>query len=197
MGKREKDDNKKADPYKIDKLSKIPSWIIILVLKYWAAAAAVFFMAIGGISIGFDYSKEVYDDPYAAMASSIALILMIGLGLALVNNYIIRPIVRMMYSRTNNTKRFHMINFNGFKSFLVSLLYYFILSIIMFFVVNFLSSKGLILDLFGTAKGIGIEPFSYAFYVTLLDYICIYTKNLIIYITKRVRYKRQMEGELI
>ncbi len=63
--------------------------------------------------------------------------------------------------------------------------------------INLLSSKGLILDLFGTTKGIGIEPFSYALYFIIIDYIFVYIKNLIIYITKRIRYKRQMEGELI
>lgn len=72
-----------------------------------------------------------------------------------------------------------------------------LLSLIMYFVINLLSSKGLILDLFGTTKGIGIEPFSYALYFIIIDYIFVYIKNLIIYITKRIRYKRQMEGELI
>ena len=197
MKTRGKQDIKETNPYKVDKLSRIPSWLIILVLIYWAAAAAVFFMAVGGISIGFDFSTETFDDPYAAMANSIVLIIMIGLGLALVNNYIVRPIVRMMYSRTNNTRQYHMINFKGFLSFLVSLAYYMLLSLIMYFVINLLSSKGLILDLFGTTKGIGIEPFSYALYFIIIDYIFVYIKNLIIYITKRIRYKRQMEGELI
>lgn len=90
-----------------------------------------------------------------------------------------------------------MINFKGFLSFLVSLAYYMLLSLIMYFVINLLSSKGLILDLFGTTKGIGIEPFSYALYFIIIDYIFVYIKNLIIYMTKRIRYKRQMEGELI
>ena len=42
MSKKEKRIEEEFDPYKVDKLSKIPSWLIILVLKYWAAAAAVF-----------------------------------------------------------------------------------------------------------------------------------------------------------
>ncbi len=196
MKKNEKQDMNEIDPKKVDRITKIPSWLTILVLKYWAAAAAVFFMAVGGISLGFDYSQSNMEDPYAAMASSIALIIMIGLGLALVNNYIIRPIIRMMYSRVNNTKQFHMINFGGILSFFASLLYYGVLSIIMFFVVNFLSSKHLIPDLFGTAKGMGIEPFSYALCLIAIDYAFVYIKNLICYISKRVKYKRQMEGEL-
>ena len=35
--------------------SKIPSWILITIVKYWAAAAAVFCIIIGGLDIGFDF----------------------------------------------------------------------------------------------------------------------------------------------
>ncbi len=67
MKTRGKQDIKETNPYKVDKLSRIPSWLIILVLKYWAAAAAVFFMAVGGISIGFDFSTETFDDPCGSL----------------------------------------------------------------------------------------------------------------------------------
>ena len=130
------------------------------------------------------------------MADSIVLIIMIGLGLALVNNYIIRPFVRMMYNRRNNTYVYNMINCKGLKSFFISLAYYFTLSGIMFFVINFLSAKGWILDLFGTTGGIGLEPFSYALYFIIVDYICLLIKYLILYMNKRIRYKRQMEVDL-
>ena len=189
-------ENSEINPYKVDKLTKIPSWLIILILKYWAAAAAIFFMAIGGIGIGFDFFQGNLEDPYAAMADSIVLIIMIGLGLALVNNYIIRPFVRMMYNRRNNTYVYNMINCKGLKSFFISLAYYFTLSGIMFFVINFLSAKGWILDLFGTTGGIGLEPFSYALYFIIVDYICLLIKYLILYMNKRIRYKRQMEVDL-
>lgn len=196
MSKRVKVDEKDVNPYKVDKLSKIPSWIILLILKYWAAAAAVFFIAIGGIGLGFDFSQGNLTDPYAAMADSIALVIMIGLALALFNNYMIRPVVNLMYNRRNNTKIYNMVNFKGMKSFFIALPYYLFLSILMFFVINFLSAKGLILDLFGTTKGIGIEPFSYALYFIILDYICLAIKFLSIYIYKRIKYKKQMEGVL-
>ena len=48
MRKKDKNEVVDIDPYKVDKLSKIPSWLIILILKYWAAAAAVFFSVIAG-----------------------------------------------------------------------------------------------------------------------------------------------------
>lgn len=36
----------KQNPYQSDKLAKIPSWIKILLLKYWAAAAAFYFLQL-------------------------------------------------------------------------------------------------------------------------------------------------------
>ena len=52
------DEINELNPYEVDKLSKIPSWLVIIFIKYWAAAAAVFFMAIGGLDIGVDLSQS-------------------------------------------------------------------------------------------------------------------------------------------
>ena len=51
MSKKVKDEFDGQKPYEVDKLSKFPSWLIFLLLKYWAAAAAVFFSVIGGLDI--------------------------------------------------------------------------------------------------------------------------------------------------
>ena len=42
-----KNKNNEFNPYATDKLAKIPSWIKILFLKYWVAAATLFFFGIG------------------------------------------------------------------------------------------------------------------------------------------------------
>ena len=55
MKKKADQSQKELKPYEVDKLSKIPSWIIVIFLKFWAAAAAVFFIAIGGSDIGLDW----------------------------------------------------------------------------------------------------------------------------------------------
>ena len=55
--KKVKDENMDINPYEMDKLSKVPSWLKILLLKYWAAAAASFLLF--GISfLGLDIFKE-------------------------------------------------------------------------------------------------------------------------------------------
>lgn len=195
MKKNDKNNVKEINPYHVDKLSKVPSWLIVLILKYWAAAAAVFFSAIGGLDIGFDMS-QTSTDPISEMTKTIQLIVFIGLFLALFMNYIVRPFIRMMNNRRSRTFRFNLINCKGFLSFVLSLLYNLALSIVLCFVIYFLGKHHLIWDPFGTTGGAGIEPFTYALCYVLLDILCILIKNIIIYIVSRIQYKKQMIQEI-
>ncbi len=184
MKNKVKDEIQDERPYKVDWLSKIPPWIIVLLLKYWAAAAAVFFSAIGGIDIGLSF-----DDPEAAN-QDIVLIVIIGLTLALFMNYLIRPTVRMMNNRANNVYRYNMINIKGFLSFVLALIYNMLLSIILFFVVYFMGMHGWILNPMG-GTNYGIEPFSYALFYIIVDFIFLFIKNVIVDIRVRIKYKKQ------
>lgn len=196
MKKKVKDiSNEDINPYEVDKLSKVPSWLIILLLKYWAAAAAVFFIVIGGTDIGFDFTQGDYNDFAAVLAQSFVIVILIGLFLALFSNYIVRPIVRLMYNRRNNTFRYNMINLRGFKSFLLSLVYMLTLSLVLYFITLLLSYNGLVLDFFGRSDGQGIEPFTYGFCFVIIDSLCILIKNLILMLYERIKYKRQIQGE--
>ncbi len=193
MKKNKKGDlNQEINPYQVDKLSRIPSWIIIFFIKYWAAAAAVFFIAIGGQGIGFDFTKGDFSDYAQNLSFTFVLVVMIGLFLALFQTYIVRPIVRLMYNRRNNTYKYNMINVKGFKAFLISLVYSMILSIGLLVMTIFLSSHGLVLDPFGTTGGQGIEPFTYGFCFLILDSICLLIKYLITSLMARIVYKKQI-----
>ena len=172
---------------------KIPSWILIFIVKYWAAAAAVFFIIIGGSDIGFDFTKE-YEDLTVVFRISETIIILIALFMALFQNYVTKWFARSLYSRRNNTRRFIIYNKKGFSAFLFSLLYCFLLSLVLFFVVYFMSLHGLIFDPFGTTGGVGIEPFSYALFYIIIDTVILVTKNIIINIYQRVKYKKQMEN---
>lgn len=189
-----KDDNKEIDPYQVDKLSKVPSWLIVLILKYWAAAAAVFFSVIGGGDIGITFD-DIPENPTQVVAEYIQTIIIIALALALVTNYIVRPIVRLLYNRRNNTYKFNMVNFKGFKSFLVSLCYCLLISIVLFVVVVVLGHYGLVFDPFGTTGGVGIEPFSYGIYFIIVDAFFVLIKNMSVMIFERVKYNKQIKGE--
>ena len=182
------------NPYEVDKLSKIPSWLIIIFLKYWAAAAAVYFGLIGGISIGLDFSN--WDDP-TNLADKFAqdeiVILILAFALCLVMNYIVKPIVRLMYNRRNNTYKLNMVNGKGFVFLFITFFYTLILSILLYFITNILSYYGLVLDLFGTTGSVGIDPFTYAFCFLVVDSIFIAAKNGINILINRIKYKKLLE----
>ncbi len=187
--KKSKDEIQSEAPYKDNWLTKIPSWLIILLLKYWAAAAAVFFSVIGGLDIGLDFDKIDETNMAAVLAQDIALIVLIGLFLALFTNYLIRPVIRMMNNRQTRTYRYNMINMKGLISFLIALVYNLIISIIIYFIIYFLGMHGWVFNPFGTTN-YGIEPFSYGLYYILIDFIFLGIKNLIIYTSKRLKYRR-------
>lgn len=176
-----------------DKLSKIPSWIIILLLKYWAAAAAIFFSVIGGIDIGLNFDTIQDATAGQIFAQDITLIVMIGLFLALFTNYMVRPTVRMMYNRKNKVYRYNMINMKGFISFPIALVYNLSISIMLYFIIYFLGIHGLILNPFGMTN-YGIEPFSYALFYISIDFIFLFIKDLILDIRARVKYKKESQG---
>ncbi len=194
--KKAQDEIEEFNPYQVDKLSKIPSWIIISILKYWAAAAAVFFILIGGIDIGIDFSV-IEDQAKATAESSLNLsfkiIVLITLGLTLIFTYIVRPIVRLLYNRRNNTYRFNMVNNKGIIALVLNWIYMFFISFTIFFVIIYFGYKGWIPNLFG-GENYGIEPFSYGLFFMILDTIMILLKNLIWNIYQRIKYNRQIKG---
>ena len=194
--KKEVQDINDVDPYKVDKLSKIPSWLIVLILKYWAAAAAIYFIGMDTFIINWSETDSIaantdgLDAVAYGLSQALILTILFGLFLAVFSNYIVRPFVRMMYNRRNNTFRYNMVNVKGFKSFLLALLYNMPLSFLLTIIVVWMGYFGLVLDPFGTTGGIGIEPFTYGLYFVLIDGVFVLIKNIIQSIAERVRYKK-------
>ena len=198
MKKKVKDDNvANINPYEIDKLSRVPSWVIILLLKYWAATAASYLL-FGLRSLGwtdlfvaeaqFQTQEEFFN---TQMAINIRIILMLSLFTGIFLNYFVKNVVRLMYNRRNNTYRYNILNIKGFKAFLIYLVYGFILTMILYYLfVCVLSPNHLVWDPFGTTGGIGIEPFTYGLYFVLIDGVFVLIKNIIQSIAERVRYKK-------
>lgn len=194
MKKNREQVNQDINPYEVDKLSRVPSWLVILILKYWAAAAAVYFGLIGGLSLGLDFSSwETAESLQGKLAQDEAIIIILALALALVLNYIVKPIVRLMYNRRNNTYKFNMVNGKGFVYLFVSLAYTFVLSFVLYFITLFLSNYHLVLDPFGTSGNQGIDPFTYALCFLIVDSIFVLIKNGIVSLYKRIKYNRQFK----
>lgn len=198
--KKEVQDINDVDPYKVDKLSKVPSWLIVLILKYWAAAAAIYFIGMDTIIINWSEQANIkldsdVDVMLYEMSQAVLLTILFGLFLALFTNYIVRPFVRMMYNRRNNTYLYNMVNVKGFKSFFLSLLYNMPLSFLLTVIVVWMGYYGLVLDPFGTTGGTGVEPFSYALVYIIVDAFCVFIKDVIVNLHERAKYKRQMRSE--
>ncbi|MDE7100441.1 MAG: hypothetical protein K2O05_01135, partial [Anaeroplasmataceae bacterium] len=152
---------------------------------------------IGGLDIGLDFSSSSSaTETIGELALSIKLIVLLALFMALFSNYLVRPVVRMMYNRTSNTFRYNMINVKGVLSFVLSILYHIVISILLFLITWVLSSHHLVWDPFGAAGGSGIEPFTYGLCYIFVDFVFLFIKNISIYIYTRYKYKIQSQGEL-
>ena len=186
------DDIDNINPYETDKLSKIPVWLVIVILKYWAAAAAVFFMIIGGLDIGIDFTSYEGATEQQVLGISFRIIVLIALGIAVLSNYAIKQIVFMLHNRRQNTFKYNIINFRGFSAFLAYLVYSFIVSFILFFVTVFLSSRGWVFNSFGKSSS-GIEPFTYGLCYIVVDGIFVVIKDIIVLIYQYIVYKKQIK----
>lgn len=195
MSKKKKENIDEFNPYEVDKLSKIPSWLIIFVLKFWAAAAAVFFTIIGGIDIGIDFSKDNFNNVIASINKSEQIIVIIGFTISILLNYAVKQVVILLNNRRNNTYKYNLINQTGLLGFFLHLLYGIVVSFVLFFAISFLGYKGWVINLFGTSE-YGIEPFTYGLCFIIIDILCVIIKNIVCDIVERIKYKRQLALDL-
>ena len=195
MSKKKKENIDEFNPYEVDKLSKIPSWLIIFVLKFWAAAAAVFFTIIGGIDIGIDFSKDNFNNVIASINKSEQIIVIIGFAISILLNYAVKQVVILLNNRRNNTYKYNLINQTGLLGFFLHLLYGIVVSFVLFFAISFLGYKGWVFNLFGTSE-YGIEPFTYGLCFIIIDILCVIIKNIVCDIVERIKYKRQLALDL-
>ena len=182
-----------ANPYELDKFSKIPSWIKILFLKYWAAAAAVFFFLISNFLLDFTQFEEEGKQLSSNMTIDFAVLLFICLGLTLFFTYIVRPIVRFMFNRQNNTFKFNMVNIPGLWALPVTFAYMFIVSFAIYPIQFIFTVKwGINTNLFGQAAG--IDPFTFGLMFIIIDSVFLLIKNLFLMIYQRVTFKKQINA---
>lgn len=164
----------KPNPYQSDKLAKIPSWIKILLLKYWAAAAAFYFFAVAN-------PIAQNEDQYYVWVS---------FGLALFLEYIVKTLVRFMKNSSDNTYRFNLINLKGVLSLFLHIIYSFVIVIPIMAITVFLQQHGISINLFG-GYAVGIEPLLDGLIFLILDAIVVLIKNLIIKLIKKYKFHNQ------
>lgn len=185
-----KNKNNEFNPYKNDKLSLIPTWIKVLFLKYWVAAAALFFFGIGNPLIQTPGKNFGADE---ALRSYLSL----SLGFALFDEYIVKSFIKLMDDGSHDIYKLNLINKKGVVSFLLNLLYGFVVMIPMITILVFLAKHNLNLDFINPRDSkAAIEPFTGGFVFLVIDLICVYVKDLINNLIKKNNYKKQADKEL-
>lgn len=173
------DANKDLDPYKSDKFSKIPSWIKILLLKFWVAGATFFFFGIANPLV----------DPASDLAPELYFIC-ISLGMGLFTEYITKNIVRHMKNSRDNTYYYNMINRKGILSLVLNILYGFLTVFPIVYISGFLASKGLMLNFFGGGSS-GIEPIENGIMYLIVDFIFLFIKNASVNAYKKHKFQKE------
>lgn len=176
------------DQIKQGKLEKIPSWIKVFLLKYWVAGAAFYFFGMGGAFI-WNRNPDDFD------LSTIRLCAFLGLGLAIMMEYIAKPIIRLMRTSIDDTYRYNLINLRGMKSFFLNLLYGMVLSTLAMAIAVFLMRLGVNFDPLKVTEYGGVEPFSMGLIYLLLDIISVLIKNASISTYKRIRTKVELKRQ--
>lgn len=178
--------NKKVESqnnaYKQDKLGKIPSWLKILLLKYWVAGAAFYFFGMGSYWIWYKSTDDIY-------TSTLKIYIVVGFGYVLFKEYVEKHFIRLMRTSTDDTYRYNLINLHGTLSFILHFVYGMLATLLMMiFVVNVFTYENM-WDL-GTN---GAEPFGVAFVYLAIDIIAIAIKNGIITWYKHIKYKKNLK----
>ncbi len=179
-----KDKNNEFNPYASDKLAIVPSWIKVLFLKYWVAAATFYFFGVANplISLqGEDFDLVNTFEPYY---------LFLSLGLALFTEYITKNFIKFMKNDRDDTTRFNLINQKGVVSLFLNLAYAFAIMIPMILILVVLASHNLVFDTLNCQGNMAaIEPFTAGFVYIVLDAIAVSIKNLILYLYKQAKFK--------
>ncbi len=184
MNKEEFENEKDIEPYKTGKFSNIPSWVKILLLKYWAAGAAFYFAGVGStfINVGTAYGGEV-------------LLVWFTLLLALIVDYIVRPIVRLMRNSRDNTYYFNMINSKGILSLFLNILYAACITVPIFYITSYLVQLDIegifkMPNIFGVDFAWGLDPFFCGFLYIFFDFIYLFIKNAIANAIKKHKFNK-------
>ena len=173
------DPNNETFNNKENKKRKFPSWLIILLIKYWTAGSVLYFFGFG---LGF-----IWASTSNAENQTIYLTLLLILGYTLINEYVVKPIVRLFRTSNDNTYYYNMINLKGTKSFFLNLLYAIMVIIPVVLIMSVLSVHGITLTI--TFED-GIDPFSFGLVVVLVDFIYLFIKNTIMNAYKKHKFKQ-------
>lgn len=167
---------KKFDPYKVDKLSRVPVWIKALFVKWWFAGAVCYFMMLG-LSIGNDLDRVV----------------LTGAVLGLIVDLFVNPVFRYMESDVHEYNDYMMFPF-PFKKFwtlFANLIYYILLMGLVS--ITYTGINELINYASGTENlmHVAVEPLLFGIIVVIVDMVFIGIKDGFVHLAKHLKKKKE------
>ena len=163
-----KNSSKEFNPYRTDFLSRIPTFIKALFVKWWFAGVVCFFVNMGlGIYI----------------TATADLVLFDGIFLGLVVDVLVNPLYRFLETDRREYNAYMMFPFplKAYWTFFTNVLYYIGVAVVVNFVYYFINNY-----MFSLA----IEPMSWALIVVAVDMVFIGIKDLIVYLVKKRKKER-------
>ena len=162
-----KNSSKEFNPYRTDFLSRIPTFIKALFIKWWFAGVVCFFVNMG---LGIYVAEEDW-------------MFLDGVFLGLITDLFVNPIFRFMETDRREYNAYMMFPFplKAYWTFFTNILYYIGVAILVNFVYNFINEFMFSLP---------IEPMSWALIVLAVDMAFIGIKDLIVHLIKKRKKER-------
>jgi hypothetical protein len=161
---------RKFDPYSIDKLSRVPTTLKALFIKWWFAGVVCYFIMMG---LGY---YLMYDD--------LDMIIVLGIVMGIVVDVFVNPIFHFLESDRKEYDNFMLFPFpfKKFWTFFTNILYYMCVIIAVAYIFVFIN--GTLLN--GKAT-LGVEPLLFGIFTVIVDMIVIGIKDLIVFLIRRAK----------
>ena len=170
----EKDVGKKFNPYKLDKLSRVPMWVKAMFIKWWFAGMCCF-LFVWGLQ--------------ALIGEGENLIWINGVMMGIVVDVLVNPCLRYFDDDTKRANNYMMFPFpfKKFWTFFANVAY----SVVIMWGVNFVyMGINLLLNI-----TVGVGPILYGVFYVLIDMAFIGVKDGIVYGVKKSKRKKQEQKE--
>lgn len=162
---------KQFDPYKRDWLSRIPTWLKAIFIKWWFAGAICWFIDIG-LPLADDFDRMVIT----------------GMVLGLAVDLLVNPLFRFMESDRKEYNPYMMFPFpfKAFWTFFTNIIYY---VLVMWCVSLCYEGLNALIHLVSPNTSWYMEPLLFGVFCVIADMAFIGIKDLIVYLVKRSRKK--------
>lgn len=170
-----KNREKEFDPYKVDKLARVPGWLKAIFIKFWFAGAVCYFIMLGTGLQGFDG------------------IIVTGVVLGVIVDVLVNPLFGYMQSEKREFDKYIMLPFpfKKYWTFFVNIIYY----VGVLFIVNYCYAG---INLMCNAIAgtelvfyVSVEPLLFGVITLVVDMFLIGIKDLIVYLVRRKKSKKE------